>query len=770
MIFSGKVKNLNLLVIKGVVFLIPVLPLYISNSMLFPYITGKNFAFRILVEFAAALWLPIILTNKEFRPRNSVISLSILIFTFIVGLADLLGISPYNSFWSNYERMEGYVTILHLVLYFMILKSVLRTRKDWLIFFNIFLVVSVIVSLFGLLITIPADPESLSRYVMEYGPRMHSTIGNPPFLASYLLISVFIGGILIFNTQGKYLKFIYMMVILFNSAVIYLTGSRGAILAGAAGLILSLIFLLEWQDIFMKKRKALMLGILIVMSLAVFALNSVDQIKKDQTISRFSNMFSSLSVHSRLDTWKKSVNAIKERPLLGWGQENFSVIYTVNTIPYVREQIWVDRAHNIIIHWLVNAGILGLLAYIAIFAATFHVIRKARKQKLVNKRETSFIIIALMVYIAQNLFTFDTINTYFIFISLLAYIDVRCTAVEVYTINNDGDGSRKSNTIYINLMMASLLCFSVACYYLNYKPIKQSIKIMKINTAFTEYDSFTDVLNDYRDVLSYNGFGNATVTNKMISLSEQILRMKLFEQNGAKGFIQTTIKEMDTYRALFEHDMAFLTKAIRFIKAIALYDQKFIEKTEELIEEGIRINPDYQWLYMAQADIYQLKKDYEGAFVNVKRVVDFDPRNDKKLLKLIIAAIYVSKEEVVNRAFDVIRDVRMTGKSNFGNEDKSVLSAGELYQITHAYMEVKNYQKALEYLKEIIKVLSYKDEVYLKRDYKFHEPHRKARVHLNIAKIYLFKNENENAAKEIEKARILAPEIVNDEFEGLFIN
>jgi hypothetical protein len=41
----------------GALFLIPFLGLYISNSMYFPFITGKNFAFRTLVEIAFAGWV-----------------------------------------------------------------------------------------------------------------------------------------------------------------------------------------------------------------------------------------------------------------------------------------------------------------------------------------------------------------------------------------------------------------------------------------------------------------------------------------------------------------------------------------------------------------------------------------------------------------------------------------------------------------------------------------------------------------------------------------
>ena len=58
--------------------IIPFLAFYVSgfginaswNAMLFPYITGKNFGFRILVEIAASSWIMLMIIDKGFRPKN----------------------------------------------------------------------------------------------------------------------------------------------------------------------------------------------------------------------------------------------------------------------------------------------------------------------------------------------------------------------------------------------------------------------------------------------------------------------------------------------------------------------------------------------------------------------------------------------------------------------------------------------------------------------------------------------------------------------------
>jgi len=201
MIFPLRIESILLRCVKFIIYLIPVLPLFIAPSVMFPYITGKNFAFRILVELAAAFWLCLIAANKEYRLRNSAMVLSVLAFTFVVGLADLIGVNPYNSFWSNYERMEGYITILHLSLFFLIAKSIFRSKKDWIIFFSMYLVVSVFVSLFTIIE--PLLVKQAANYIKEYGTRMAGTIGNPPFLAAYLLFSVFLGLLLMHMTQKK---------------------------------------------------------------------------------------------------------------------------------------------------------------------------------------------------------------------------------------------------------------------------------------------------------------------------------------------------------------------------------------------------------------------------------------------------------------------------------------------------------------------------------------------------------------------------------------
>ena len=103
------------------IFLIPFIPLYIANNLFFPFITGKAFVFRIIIEIAFALWLILVLRDHKYAPRFSTLSLSVTIFMIVVFIADLLGMNVLRSLWSNFERMEGWVTIIHLWAYFLVI-------------------------------------------------------------------------------------------------------------------------------------------------------------------------------------------------------------------------------------------------------------------------------------------------------------------------------------------------------------------------------------------------------------------------------------------------------------------------------------------------------------------------------------------------------------------------------------------------------------------------------------------------------------------------
>src|SRR5437016_2533805 len=96
-------------VVFGGIFALPFIVFLVAQSLFFPFITGKNFTFRIIVEIKTGAYLALALANPVYRPRRSYLLGVFALFVVIVALADAFGVYPFKSFWSNYERMDGWV-------------------------------------------------------------------------------------------------------------------------------------------------------------------------------------------------------------------------------------------------------------------------------------------------------------------------------------------------------------------------------------------------------------------------------------------------------------------------------------------------------------------------------------------------------------------------------------------------------------------------------------------------------------------------------------
>ncbi len=109
-------KALRYVCLAGV-FALPFLVLYVANSMFFPFITGKNFAFRIIVEIMAGAWPALALVNPVYRPPRPWLLIAFGVWVVWMAIADGFGVYPFKSFFSNYERMEGWIMISSLCVF-----------------------------------------------------------------------------------------------------------------------------------------------------------------------------------------------------------------------------------------------------------------------------------------------------------------------------------------------------------------------------------------------------------------------------------------------------------------------------------------------------------------------------------------------------------------------------------------------------------------------------------------------------------------------------
>ncbi len=479
-------KQLKYIILAGL-FTIPFVPLIVSPSLFFPFITGKAFIFRLIVEIIFAAWLVLAMRDKSYRPKFSWILGSIFIFLLVIAAADFFAQNPFKAFWSNFERMEGYITLLHLGAFFVVMISVLKTRELW----NKLLATSLGVSFMMAIYSFLQIAGKIT--INQGGVRVDGTLGNASYLAIYMVFHIFFAALLFVRFKEKWQKVLLGIVALMDLIVLYFTATRGAILGFIGGVIITFIYLLLKSKKSDKIRKTAISGLLgLVVFVGLFlAVKNTNFVKKSPVLSRFSSLsFAEVKTQGRYFVWPMAIKGFIERPILGWGQEGFNFVFNKYYNPRMyNQESWFDRAHSTPLDWLVAGGALGFLSYISILFALFFYIFKSKDLSLLeneeglSKNEKAVMLGLVSAYIFNNLFVFDQISSYILFFTILAYIHIGAPETSFSWWEKV---SAKATKIFENekikpVIEASILILTIAIiYFVIYTPWQQNKNLLKV--------------------------------------------------------------------------------------------------------------------------------------------------------------------------------------------------------------------------------------------------------------------------------------------------
>ena len=729
---------------------LPILPLYISTSLLFPFITGKNFLFRIVVEVLFALWAGLAVARPEFRPRLTPLFKAATVFIAVLFLADLLSPNPHRAFFSNYERMEGFMMLSHLYLYFVVLSSVFKTRKDWLIFFHVTLATSVVVGFIGVL-------QKLGlRVSLQGGYRIDSTIGNPTYLAAYLLFHIWLLVMLLYEFIKKWwLAALYSSVLIFELTILYFTATRGAVLALLGTFILfgisvvwfyPKIFPRTGQNqkdpsrsriAFWGRRAALaILGLVIVLPVIFWLIRNADFINSNQVLNRLTNYsLEETTVKSRFMIWKMSWQGFLERPILGWGQENYYLVFQKYFNPglYAQEP-WFDRSHNVILDWLVHAGFLGLFSYLSIIAAAVYMIIYAMRRALFDYWQGLVLMALLVAHFFQNLFVFDNLNTYLLFFAFLAYIQTATGgAVISYPPPNAENPAfiknRRAKAAAVGV--SALILVAVGGYFLHLKPIKEAKILIGALGLHQQRDSLAKIEGVFRKALSYHAFGDTEVREQMANIAREIVNESRFPEEERRQFIKFTTEELAKEIAIPAKDVKHMIFLASVLDRAAVFNPAYLNEAENLLKEAIKISPGKQMLYFELAQVYITGNRLNEAAEVLKKTVELESSNKQAVINLMIVGFLAKR-------LDVIEETKKYVKVE-------ALNRTELERIGEIYMQINDFVSALPVFEALIE-LGPED----------------ARYRAALASIYAQVGRVEDAVREAKEAARLDPKFAQD--------
>ncbi len=641
-------KNILKYGVLAGLFIIPFIPFIVPSAMFFPFITGKGFTFRIIVEIIFALFAVLALMEPSYRPKLSWITKSVLLFTFVILLADAFGVNPYKSIWSNYERMEGFVLIAHLFLYYIVTSSILNTRGIWNKYINTTIGASAIMSIYGVF-------QILGKATINQGgTRVDATFGNAAYLAIYLVFTIFLCIYMALDSLlPKWQRWAYGAVIFLELVVLYYTATRGAILGIIGGLALSAILILwkERENKTIKKSFTYLLGGLAVFVLCFFIFRNAEFVKNNQVLSRFSTLsFSEFKTQGRYFVWPMALKGVADRPILGWGQENFNFVFNKYYDPNMfGQEEWFDRTHNVVLDWLIAGGILGFASYALIYVALLYYIW--RRNSNLKTSEKSILTGMIAAYVFHNMFVFDNLVSYIMFFTLLAF--VHFLSEKNGEQNTVRSGSYYTKTFsadslnYIALPLAVILMIGTI-YYVNVPAVLANQTLIKAITP--QQTGIADNLKLFNKVYSYHSFGDSEATEQLVTVSTQVSQAQSGVTDAQKqDFYNLAKAKVEEKIAKSPTDARYLVFAGSFFNRFGQYDEAI-----KYLERALAESPKKQSIFFELGSSYLGKKNYEKTMSLFKEAYTLKPSARESQILYALGAIYAGNSAVLKDLSSVI--------------------------------------------------------------------------------------------------------------------
>ncbi|MBI4250221.1 O-antigen ligase family protein [Candidatus Uhrbacteria bacterium] len=447
--------------------LILTIPLLVSPALPYPYVYPKAAAFLLLVELLLLLTLLQKLRQKRqtIKIAKSFFSpflLLLIVFLASESLAAFAGADPIRSFFSDQLRMNGVFLLFHAAAWFFLLVVLFhRNAFCWHTLIIINTSISFVVGLYALTQRFTLFPEWV--LAVSYEDRVTSTLGNPIYLGHYLLLSLWLTALAASHEQRSLIRRILYGSIPILFFVIFITANRSTIAIAVVGITVFAIYSIKNRAV--PRIFLALLGIILVALPVLFfsrqlsaSWNVISRVKHESFIDS-----------NRLTLWNIGIRAFLERPILGWGRNNFEYAYYKNVRVPEEYQILPsgtpDNAHNTIVETLVASGIVGLAILILIMINIFWSIRTVFKNKKNHSSLSALYFSAFFISAAlQDLTIFDTPSTIIVLVLGLAMLH------HFSSQTNSVSSTLISNRIPRGVLIASILGVGILSFTFTIMP------------------------------------------------------------------------------------------------------------------------------------------------------------------------------------------------------------------------------------------------------------------------------------------------------------
>jgi tetratricopeptide (TPR) repeat protein len=491
--------------------------------------------------------------------------------------------------------------------------------------------------------------------------------------------------------NANFLVWAYPVLAVVFGFLIFQSQTRGTILGliGAVLLALALYALFARGAAAKRSRiiSASIIGGIILLGVIFWVNRDAGFIQKSPILNRIASIsWSETQTQARAYIWPMAISGALERPILGWGQENFNYIFNKDYNPkmYSQEQ-WFDRAHSVFLDWFVASGFLGLIAYLALYI--LFIIALWKKSSL-TVAEKSVLTGLIAGYAVHNIFVFDNLASYVSFFALLGFAgsvsgghihgakSEKHTGISKLT-HWFAHKSFSNDAVEYVVMPIVIVGLAASVYFLNVRPIQANTGLISALTACGSTGKADAALFD-QALATGSYMANQEIREQILSCSVGVIRGQY--PNPTKQAFSTLLdKAIADQVTATPHDAR-----IYVIGGSALIGLGQIDKALPFLEKAYELTPRKQSMIFQLATAYLNSNKTDEAVKVLKEAYESEPSFAEAKSAYATALIIVGKEA----------EAKILAK-----DDPSLLESARIAQ---AYSVAKQYDKAVTIYKKLL--------------------------------------------------------------------
>ncbi|MFH1789674.1 MAG: O-antigen ligase family protein [bacterium] len=638
-------------------FFVPLL--VVSKSFIFPFIVPKIIVFRSLTVFMIGGYiLLLIISWRTYRPKLSILNTVMALYLISFTISTIVGVDPYHSFWDNHERMLGLFTVIHYIAYYFVCSSLFKEWKDWKIALRILLIAGSCVTFIGFLqIFFPNLMLNMGR------SRVSSTLGNAIYLGGYGMFLSFLAFLLVIKEEKR--KFWFWAEIIMGLLAIigmFVSGTRGSILGFLAGIGIGLICYL----IVYRKKKKVRNTFLSIIFLALIALSMMYAFRQTNLVKNIPAVGRTLNTSltdvmqtPRWIAWEIAVISWKEMPIFGWGPNNFfyafNKYYNPKSLEHGYGETWFDNAHNIIVNTLTVQGIVGLLAYLAIFVGGIFALWSGYRKESLDKHMVVIGISFLIAHLIQNVTVFENPTSYLYFMLWLAFINSMATSPSV----NDESVNQKyvpDRQIGMASILMTLIVVFLVIFIFNIQVARANMTTLKTLRNINEKPLQASM--DIKESLSFSSPHIDDIRADIGRMVSQIVA-EYYVKIGTERSIELIdqaiegLKPSLTLHPLDIRNFLILSQLTQQKAFLSADKQKYLIESEVYLDQCLPLSPKRQQILYGLANLkIQLSKDDE-AIKLVEQAISDDPIIGESYWRLAYNYMVLNKFDKAKEVIDL---------------------------------------------------------------------------------------------------------------------